>query len=232
MTPPSFASSASLQMYHPSVRRHQTKFKWGSQPQYGDWGISQPASAGSLRHLAGRLMAFAGRGFSGGRVRAEKMITLLVCGRAGKIGCALNSVELLEMRQVEALCKRGRVDRNQRRFRFGYRRVDCRVRYDAALPMGLSAPPCWLLAWSMPTACSRCCCWSVREWCRYTPSGWRKYIFHREMTCKGAQSGEAGGIYSISERVHICNNFCHCTRAPARPTASAQDPEGPPPQGP
>eukprot|EP00903_Cladosiphon_okamuranus_P011726 g11026.t3 len=45
----------------------ETKFKWGSQPQYGDWGISQPASAGSLRHLAGRLMAFAGRGFSGGQ---------------------------------------------------------------------------------------------------------------------------------------------------------------------
>ncbi|CAM9154423.1 unnamed protein product, partial [Scytosiphon promiscuus] len=49
----------------------ETKFKWGSRPQYGDWGISQPASATSLRHLAGRLRAFvdramAGRGFSGG----------------------------------------------------------------------------------------------------------------------------------------------------------------------
>ncbi|CAN0448271.1 unnamed protein product, partial [Ectocarpus sp. 12 AP-2014] len=31
------------------------------QPQYGDWGISQRASAGSLRHLAGRLRAFVDR---------------------------------------------------------------------------------------------------------------------------------------------------------------------------
>ncbi|CAN0482685.1 unnamed protein product, partial [Ectocarpus sp. 12 AP-2014] len=39
----------------------ETKLKWGSQPQYGDWGISQRASAGSLRHLAGRLRAFVDR---------------------------------------------------------------------------------------------------------------------------------------------------------------------------
>lgn len=39
----------------------QTKYKWGSQPQNGDWGISQRSSAGSLRRLAGRVMAFAGR---------------------------------------------------------------------------------------------------------------------------------------------------------------------------
>ncbi|CBN78046.2 conserved unknown protein (Partial), partial [Ectocarpus siliculosus] len=49
----------------------ETKLKWGSQPQYGDWGISQRASAGSLRHLAGRLRAFVdratGRRASGGR---------------------------------------------------------------------------------------------------------------------------------------------------------------------
>ncbi|CAN0208892.1 unnamed protein product, partial [Ectocarpus sp. 8 AP-2014] len=49
----------------------ETKLKWGSQPQYGDWGISQRASAGNLRHLAGRLRAFVdratGRRASGGR---------------------------------------------------------------------------------------------------------------------------------------------------------------------
>ncbi|CAM9867274.1 unnamed protein product, partial [Sphacelaria rigidula] len=45
----------------------EAKFKWGSRPQYGDWGISQPASARSLKRLAGRLMAFAGRA-TGGRL--------------------------------------------------------------------------------------------------------------------------------------------------------------------
>lgn len=48
------------------IALQQTKFKWGSRPQYGDWGISQPASARTLRRLAGRLMAFAGRA-TGGR---------------------------------------------------------------------------------------------------------------------------------------------------------------------
>ncbi|CAM9516769.1 unnamed protein product, partial [Choristocarpus tenellus] len=33
----------------------ETKYKWGSQPQYGDWGISPPSSAGILRRCARML---------------------------------------------------------------------------------------------------------------------------------------------------------------------------------
>lgn len=54
----------------------QTKFKWGSRPQYGDWGISQPASAGTLKRLTDRLMAFVGRAKGEETVRGnKKMVT-------------------------------------------------------------------------------------------------------------------------------------------------------------
>lgn len=61
-------------------RFFQNKLKWGSQPQFGDWGTSQPASAGSLRHLASRLTAFVGRSSNGGRVsRPPLSARLVVC---------------------------------------------------------------------------------------------------------------------------------------------------------
>lgn len=50
----------------------QTKCRWGSRPQYGDWGISQPASAGTLKRLTDRLMAFVGRGKGEETVRGDK----------------------------------------------------------------------------------------------------------------------------------------------------------------
>lgn len=63
----------------------QTKLKWGSQPQFGDWGTSQPASAGSLRHLASRLMVFAGTGSGGGRVSGPPLYIYIYIYRLGAL---------------------------------------------------------------------------------------------------------------------------------------------------
>lgn len=86
MPSPNDSRAHSCTRYGANVGHGQTKFKWGSRPQYGDWGISQPASATSLKHLAGRLRAFvdramSGRGFSGGGGRVSIRHNALGFGR-------------------------------------------------------------------------------------------------------------------------------------------------------